>query len=450
MVRIFNKIASFNTEKTVIFLSEYDHFVRESTGLSTYSRLTLDELQDKFKTEFDKTVVLSIGKIINEPIRIVQEGRRCIIPCIRKNNPFSLLKSLKYFFALTQVKDIVIEFEFASYGGPLSVLTLIILLGILKAAGKRVYFVMHQAVNDLNGLHEHLGLSKNSNKFFFLNYALIFFYRLIGMLSSKIVVLEQEIKDRISTYIDEKKIIFIPLAPLAVSSISAIRKNKQKSHKGRINILIFGYIAWYKGLDRFIKAFNKINDTNTYLTIAGGYSPTQRGKSHYEAHYKSVLESAKKNPRIVITGYVPENRLASYYHNADICLFPYKAFLSSSGPLSRAFGYSKPVVLSKELTPYMKSKDFKDAMDESFVKEGDIFYSITPKSLQLLINRIKHERNYSKKLMRFSHNMNIRRSWQRVVIEYKNMIVNMRNFQKLSSSQGEYQPHTIYKSYRYS
>jgi len=446
MFRLSKKLASFNTHKTLIFVSEYDHFAKESTGLSTYSRLTLDELQDNFKSDFEKTVVLSIGKSKNEQIRIVQGGRRCVIPCIQKDNPFSLMRPLYYSLLLSKSKDMVIEFEFASYGGPLSVGAFIILLGLLKLFGKRVYFVIHQAVNRLEGLHEHLGLSKGSNKLRLLDSALNYFYKAVGIFSWKIIVLEQEIKNRIALHINPKKIIVIPHA---VHKNRFVQK-KNNVRKGRIDILIFGYIAWYKGLDRFIKAFNKLTDKRVHLTIAGGYSPAQRGKMHYETHYRSVLESAKKNPHITITGYVPESRVGTYYRKADICILPYRRFISSSGPLSQAFSFQKPVILSQELVPYMKSKDFREVMSVAAVKKEDLFYKITPHALKTLVLRIRKEKNYIEKLAYFSHDMALKRNWSQLIPEYRKTILTARNTQNLPSSLvKKHEPRSITKGYSY-
>ena len=446
MLKALKKLASFNTKEALIFVSEYNHLTYESTGLSTYSRLTLDELQDNFKSDFEKTVVLSIGKSKNRQIRVVQGGRRCIIPCIQKGNPFSLIQPFYYSLLLPKVKDIVIEFEFASYGGPLSVGSFIVLLGLLRLFGKRVYFVIHQAVNNLDGLYEHLGMSKTSLKLRVLNNALNFFYAAVGLLCWRIVVLEEEIKNRIASHIDEKKIIVIPHA---VHKSRIVQNKKQNIKQGRIDILIFGYIAWYKGLDRFISAFNKVGDAQVYLTIAGGYSPAQRGKLHYETHYKTVLESAKKNPNIIITGYVPESRVESYYRKADICVLPYRRFISSSGPLSQAFSHQKPVILSQELQPYMKSKDFRKVMNVQSIKKEDIFYNITTKVLRSFIIQFR-DNNYREKLKNFSRDMAIKRSWTRLIPEYRKMILIARNAQNLSSSMvKKHQPSSIRKRYSY-
>lgn len=447
MFRLLKKLASFNTSKTLIFVSEYDHFAKESTGLSTYSRLTLDELQDNYKLDFEKAVVLSIGKTKKDQIRVVQGGRRCIVPCIQKDNPLSLMKPLYYSLLLSKAKDIVIEFEFASYGGPLSVGVFIILLGLLKLIGKRVYFVIHQAVNRLEGLHEHLGLARGSYKLRIFDFALNFFYQAVGILSWRVIVLEEEIKRRLTSSMSPKKIIVIPHA---VRKSRMIQKKNNNPERELIEILIFGYIAWYKGLDRFIKAFNKLTDKRVHLTIAGGYSPAQRGKAHYETHYKSVLESAKKNPHITITGYVPETRVGYYYRKADVCVLPYRRFISSSGPLSQAFSFKKPVILSQELLPYMKSIDFKAEMDSGSITKEDIFYSITSQSLSLLVSKIRNDKGYVEKLKNFSHKMAIRRSWSQLISEYKRMILSARNTQSLPSSLvKKHEPRSITKGYSY-
>lgn len=447
MFNVIKKLASFNTPNTVVFVSEYDHFAKESTGLSSYSRLTIDELQDAFGTEIEKTVVFSVGKKQNNIVRVVQKGRRIIVPSIKKNNPLTLIGTAFHILSLTDVKNIVIEFEFASYGGPIAVGAFMVLLSIFKLMGKQVYFVIHQAVNGLDDLHVHLGLRKGSPILWILNIALGLFYRMIGVCSEKIVVLEQEIKLRLLHFVDKSKISVIPHA------VQKSRSGKQKTidfSTKTIHFLVFGYIAWYKGLDRFIHAFNHIDDANIKLTIAGGYSPAQRGKRHYEAHYKSVLELAKTNPRITITGYVPERLVSKYYKNADICILPYRKFISSSGPLSQGFTYKKATVISKELLPYMKSRDFKEAMKEAHLDKNDLFVPMNSRSLNKLVARLRTDSRYVERLMNFSTRMYKKRSWKNLIQEYGKLILSGKKSPSLVARSHDKKYHTIPHRYSYS
>lgn len=441
------KLASFNTPKTVIFVSEYDHFAKESTGLSSYSRLTIDELQNTFGSEIEKTVVFSVGKKQNNTVRIVQKGRRLIVPSITKSNPLTLIGTAFYILSLTDVDNIVIEFEFASYGGPIAIGMFMFLLALFKLAGKRVYFVIHQAVNGLDDLHVHLGLRKGSPILWILDIALGIFYRTIGKCSEKIVVLEEEIKLRLVHFIEKNKIHVIPHA-VQKSRIGG-QKNVDYSQK-TIHLLIFGYIAWYKGLDRFIQAFNRLHDANVRLTIAGGYSPAQRGKKHYEAHYKSVLELAKKNPQITITGYVPERLVSKYYKDADICILPYRKFISSSGPLSQGFTYKKATIIAKELLPYMKSKDFRAAMKESKLDKDDLFIPINARSLNKLISRLRADSHYVEKLMKFSTRMYKRRGWSNLIQQYGKLILTDKQLSSSVTGSHDKKYHAISNHYSYS
>ena len=66
-------------------------------------------------------------------------------------------------------------------------------------------------------------------------------------------------------------------------------------------------------------------------------------------YFQSIKNKVHNNKRISMTGFVPEENISNYYSVADLCMIPYREFISSSGPLSLALSYQRPVILSKEL-----------------------------------------------------------------------------------------------------
>ena len=117
----------------------------------------------------------------------------------------------------------------------------------------------------------------------------------------------------------------------------------------------FGYLSHYKGTDLLVKAFHKplkINGKKVKLILAGGESPTQGQKYHYQHFYKNLYQSISDNENIIHTGFVPQEKIKHVFSSSDLVIFPYRAFMSASGPISLALSFNKPIIVSNQLENY--------------------------------------------------------------------------------------------------
>lgn len=112
--------------------------------------------------------------------------------------------------------------------------------------------------------------------------------------------------------------------------------SKMPSKRGRLEILFFGFIRPYKGLDTLVDALKAANDKDIYLTIAG-----ESWKST-EPLINTLRESHNPNIELRI-GYVTDKQAAAYFARADIVILPYKS-ATGSGVASLAFSFDKPVL----------------------------------------------------------------------------------------------------------
>ena len=139
--------------------------------------------------------------------------------------------------------------------------------------------------------------------------------------------------------------------------------------------MYFGFIAWYKGVDWIAE---KIVNSDVKLIIAGGTNPNHRDKPYYMEYVKKIDELALSSKgRIVVTGFVGEEKISLYYQAADLVVFPYRTFMSSSGPLAMAFTYGKPVILSEAISGYMNTADFQKAMEKARLTSEDMFFPLS-------------------------------------------------------------------------
>jgi glycosyltransferase involved in cell wall biosynthesis len=110
-----------------------------------------------------------------------------------------------------------------------------------------------------------------------------------------------------------------------------------------LNILFFGVIRPYKGLDHLIEAFEHIPDTEIgryWLTVVG---ETWEG---FTGPVEMIGRSPRRNRVTLVNRYVTDEELDGYLNGADAVALPYTRS-SLSGPLHVAMGYGLPIVMSE-------------------------------------------------------------------------------------------------------
>lgn len=108
--------------------------------------------------------------------------------------------------------------------------------------------------------------------------------------------------------------------------------------RGKLEILFFGFIRPYKGLDILLEAMQLLADPEIHLTIAGESwgdesaisRATQLSGINVEAHLE----------------YIDNRRAAAFFERADVVVLPYLS-ATGSGVVTLAYHYRKAVLASK-------------------------------------------------------------------------------------------------------
>lgn len=249
---------------------------------------------------------------------------------------------------------ILIEFEMTMFGKPFFNIIFIKFLLFLKIFSRKTSIVLHQVVLNFNEISGHIGQSPGNPTNIFLNFFAKIFYRLTILFSTKVIVFEQFLKDRLSK--NNPKIVVIPHGVENKSNIFSKKNNKF------FTITIFGFLAWYKGTDWAVKTFSDYFDRHPKskfkLFIAGGPNPNHLHQPYYQKYLLQLYKIIEKHPKnIQITGFIDEKNIGQCYQQSDLILLPYRVGMSSSGPLSLAFTYHKPFLLSSKISPILKTPD---------------------------------------------------------------------------------------------
>lgn len=107
-----------------------------------------------------------------------------------------------------------------------------------------------------------------------------------------------------------------------------------------LELLFFGIVRPYKGLEVLLHALTRLEDLDYRLTIAGEFWQGREAALRMIADYGLV-------DRIELVGrYVSDEEASGYFQRADAVVMPYLR-ASGSGVLGLAYSYGKPVIASR-------------------------------------------------------------------------------------------------------
>lgn len=396
-------IQKYNHQNNIVFISSYpekrSRYSKKFGALGGFTKNIIEAIK-----EIDNKKSYIILTIKNNKKSFFYEDNKILVARILQfNNPLSFIFLIKTLLAFNKVRHVIIQYEFAQFGNIMTTASFLIIPLILRLLGKKQYLVLHQVVTNLKELTGHLGWRENDWKINIFNPLLKIYLIILGLLSNKIIVTEKIFKQRLRFLIKINKIAVIPHG--VDTKVKLINKLKSREKLGLPNhkfiILYFGYIAWYKGADLLLKFIKKIKDNKYFFIFAGGKSPTPNND------YRNYLSKFNNLPKNAIkTGFVPEKQIPLYFGAADLVVLPYRTMMSSSGPLSLAFSFEKPVILSDKLKPYLKSDDFQEALIQSRLSKNDIFFPLNQLSFEKKLKNLK-----MKKLAQFSKIMKKKRNF---------------------------------------
>ncbi len=102
------------------------------------------------------------------------------------------------------------------------------------------------------------------------------------------------------------------------------------------NILFFGLIREYKGLDLLIEAFGKL-DKNYRLIVAG------EPYGSFDKYSRLIDSNPNKENIILNTNYIEDSQVSKYFSSADVCVLPYRS-ATQSGISSISYHFEVPMI----------------------------------------------------------------------------------------------------------
>lgn len=363
-----------------------------------------------------KILVLA-EKLINSPQKY-REDNVTVKRCWQRNS-LSIYYHLLENLLQNPTNKVMIEFEVAMLGNPLINVFFPLFILILRLFGIKITVVIHQVVLNFSEISGHIGQKKDSPKNNLLSLLAHVFYRLVVLFSNQTIVFEQFLKNRLG--INDPKIKIVPLG------VENYKFRKLKNNK-TFTITVFGFLAWYKGTDWIVEKISRYLDhhpkANLNLVIAGGPNPNHIDKPHYQQFLSKINRLSGKHPQnITITGFVPEDKIKEYYLSSDLIVLPYRVGMSSSGPLSLAFSYHTPFLISEKIALSLDTFDFKQSLEQFSISPRQVTFKLNSKDFLNKLELLGKNPKLLNQISLVSRDMSQKRDWAEIGKMYKEIVL---------------------------
>ena len=273
----------------------------------------------------------------------------------RYRNPLSLLSYYRLICIIKKKNPDVIYFEFQ--GAPyLHLLT-------------KIFLEINKVVIAIHDVEQHRGIDNKTIKQKYLNFTLTNFKHYHFFSKTQESIFQKK-------YGTIKKSI---VAELCLKDFGK-PSDEKKTGKGKIKFLFLGTIAYRKGLDILIKAFNELDKYKDKIEV------TIAGKCDEWEKYDQLIDD--KSIYSLKIDFVKNEDIPNTYANTDYMILPYRD-VTQSGPLLIAYNYNVPVIAS----------DFPGFRE--YIENDKTGYLFKPESVQALSNLLvkiinTHEHTYDK------------------------------------------------------
>ena len=107
---------------------------------------------------------------------------------------------------------------------------------------------------------------------------------------------------------------------------------------GMKNLLFFGLIREYKGLDVLLEAFNRLDGTYQLIVAGEPYGSFEK--------YQRIIDNSPAKDRIrLFTRYIKDSEVKDYFSAADLAVLPYRS-ATQSGISAIAYHFEVPMVVT--------------------------------------------------------------------------------------------------------
>jgi glycosyltransferase involved in cell wall biosynthesis len=136
----------------------------------------------------------------------------------------------------------------------------------------------------------------------------------------------------------------LPSAPVAVHPHPVYDRfpppKAAPPRRAGFELLFYGFVRPYKGLDLLVEALGLVTDDDVYLTVAGEF---WQGEAEFRAR---IAELGLQQKIELAPRYHSDDETAALFARADLVVLPYRS-ATGSGVIPLAYHYGKPVLATR-------------------------------------------------------------------------------------------------------
>jgi glycosyltransferase involved in cell wall biosynthesis len=245
-----------------------------------------------------------------------------------------------------------IQFEFLSFGHPIGIALLPLLILALKLTFTPTVITTHciLSMRLLNRLKSHRGDNIYMNLFqknILLQYLLIVLIKSVALLSTKIIVHNRYMASILAEEyeIAPHKIAVIP------HGVDKVNTSKDSANVNQKRILAFGFLRPGKGIENLLEAIPSIIEKTNQaeLLVVGRGSHQQENEGDYIKQLRRLITSLGIEEHVkLLPKFVSDEELDRLIKEAGIIALLYQDyFIEASGVLCRVMDYGKPLVCTR-------------------------------------------------------------------------------------------------------
>lgn len=395
-------LEQFNRQDTYLIISDYPELIsggEKNHGIAWYTRETTEPFAEKYGHRF---VILAEKGKKNEP-ETHADGKILVFRVFDQKHHSLFPTILRWLFIFSNIKKVYIHSEFCTSGGIINFVLLIPFLLLIKAMGRQIVYFEHNVVSRFDSIAPHFNLKPNTLKIALFNIGIRWYYRVLGIIVDRIIVMDKILQERMGQFVNPKKVTCMPIwVEKKTSELTKSEARKKLCIKqNEYLILYFGFITWYKGADWLAEQIKTIAQKQgerakrkIRLILLGGEAYSLKDKPYYKKFYQQLL--AKTNHVISITGFVPDSQVSKYFAACDLVVYPYRGYFGASGALNYALSFGKPFLLSSNMSGIFQNSDIMGVVKNCGLKPKDLLFEMNTKSFQTKLKTSLEDKNLAK------------------------------------------------------
>jgi len=318
------------------------------SALAAYSKSLLGNLSQAAQQQHVVLTNLKAGRPA-----VHYDGALRVDECWRKGSFLFWWQILRALRAYPNLAVVHVQHEFNQFGSFFTIPFIPIMIGVIRfILRKKTAITFHEVIPPDRLNQAFLTKSGIPVPAFLARALLVNYYRFVAASASVIFVQDEIFADALHAMRIRRPLRILRIGTdqdVPLLERAAARRALGYTDADHV-LLFFGTVDWRKGLDLLLEVFQRMQNPQLRLIIAGGQPVRIRTTREYQAWHAALLQRATAlAPRVAWHGFIAHDQLAQLMAATDLVVLPYVVPQRVSAVLNTAASYEKPCIASQYL-----------------------------------------------------------------------------------------------------